>query len=139
MINYRILPNQRLIVICNWGDTSLEEIFKFSQKLLADPDYVADYDYIADNTHLHRHFTNNELRNLTNRRMIKKDRLPIKIAIIAPKDISFGIYRMYEMLGENDASIEVCVFRAISPAIVWLDRKEIDIESIIKDIMRTAK
>jgi hypothetical protein len=138
MFDYRILPEHRLIVICNWGETSLEEIIKRSQEMQADPDYSATFDVISDNTHLESQLTSEEIRRLSEHQPEAK-LFPGKVAIIAPADVTFGLSRMYQMLRCYDGPKEIRVFRDTNSALAWLEKTDIDVERISKEISGEIK
>ena len=135
MIKYRILPEQKLIAICNWGKTTVEEILKFSQDLQSNPDFSQSYDTILDNTRTETAFTSNEINKLSNPR-IDTGKQAGKVAIIAIADVTYGISRMYEILAEPKSPHTVSVFRDTDLALKWLDREGLDIESIMEEIKR---
>lgn len=53
---------------------------------------------------------------------------PPKIAVVAPKSLSFGLARMYQSYSES-VSWDFVVFRAIDAALAWLDVPEDIFES----------
>lgn len=135
MINYRILPENRLIVFSNWGVTSLEEIFDLSRNLWSDPEISESYDAILDNTHLEEPFTSKEIYKLIESRDALKWTTG-KLAVISPDDVVFGLSRMHEMMSENKSPSTIRVFRDKSSALKWLDREELDIEGVFEEIRR---
>jgi len=54
LIDYRILPEQKLVVFCNWGVTPVEEVLELRQALRSNSDFSPDYDAIVDSTLLDR-------------------------------------------------------------------------------------
>jgi len=135
VINYRILPENRLIVFSNWGVTSLEEIFDLSRNLWSDPEISESYDAILDNTHLEEPFTSKEIYKLIESRDALKWTTG-KLAVISPDDVVFGLSRMHEMMSENKSPSTIRVFRDKSSALKWLDREELDIEGVFEEIRR---
>ena len=135
MIKYRILPEHRLIAICNWGETSIEEINTFSLNLRSDPNYSYDHDAIVDNSLSTTTFSNNEIYMLAKYRKDPRA-VKIKIAIIAPTDLSYGISRMHGALSESENPYNINIFRDMNSAIEWLDRSELDIERIFEEIKK---
>lgn len=136
MINYRILPEQKLIAICNWGKTTVEEVLKFSQDLRSDPDFSQSYDTILDNTQIEDAFTSDDINKLSNPR-IETSEPAGKVAIIAPADITYGISRMHELVAATKSPQKLYVFRNTGPALKWLDREGLDIEHIFEEIKGT--
>jgi hypothetical protein len=138
MINYRILPEKKLIAICNWGKTTVEDIVKFSQDLRSDPGFSQSYDSIVDNTQLESIYTGDEIKKLSNPR-IDTSKSVGKVAIIAPADIIYGMSRMHELISETKSPHKIHVFRDTGSALKWLDREGLDIESIFEEIKGKIK
>jgi hypothetical protein len=139
VVHYRILPEQRLIVLCLWGVTPVEEVLKLSQNMRSNPDFSQSYDVIVDNTHLERQYTSEEIRRLAATRSKTKGSPPIKVATIAPADLAYGMSRMYQMIADDDENpVEMRVFRDTSSALTWLGRVGIEIECIFEEIREEA-
>jgi hypothetical protein len=134
MINYRILPEKRLIVLYNWGVTPVEEVLRFGQNLQADPAFSQGYDVIIDTTHLERQYTTEEIHRLSESRYNTSLSPSIKVATIAPADVTYGMSRMYQIITDHETHIETCVFRDTGSALKWLDREMFDIEKIFEKI-----
>lgn len=133
MIDYRILPEQKLIVICSWGKTSVEAVEKFRSKILSDPNFSNHYDAVVDSTDLRQEYSSEEIERISRPR-IDTSIFTGKIAAISPADITFGVSRMYEMVSEIQAPRNFYVFRDIPSALKWLERETFDIESVFKEI-----
>ena len=133
MIKYRILPEQKLIAICNWGKTSVEEILTFSQDLRNDPEFSQSYDTILDNTQTKIAFTSDEMTMLSNPRIDSNKRVG-RVAIIALADITYGLSRMHELYTKTKSPHKISVFRNTSSALKWLNKEGLDIENIFKEI-----
>ena len=135
MIDYRILPEHKLIAICNWGESSVEEITHFSLKLRCDPDFSQSFDAIVDTTDLQRHFSKDDIDELSNPRI--DINIPAgRLAVIASTDIMFGVSRMHELISETKSPLNINVFRDLWSALKWLDREDIDVENIFKAIKK---
>ena len=133
MIDYRILTEKTLIVICNWGETTVEDVVKFSQSLQSDADFSQNHDAIIDNTQLERQYTFDEVDALARPRI--DTRLSAgKVAIVASADITYGISRMYEMISATRNPQQIGVFRGTRSALNWLGREGLDIEGIFEEI-----
>lgn len=137
MINYRILPEQKLIVICNWGRTTKEDVMKMSLDLRNDTDFSQTYDAILDNSQLEWNFSRNDIEQLATPR-IDTDKPIGKIAIIAPADITFGMSRMHELMSEQQSPHKIYVARDSGAALQWLGRDGFDIESVF-EALRTER
>ncbi|WP_319523203.1 hypothetical protein [uncultured Desulfosarcina sp.] len=133
MLNYKILPEHRLVVVCDWAESSLNQIFELDQRLQSDPCFSKTYDAIMDASHLVRNYTRHEIENLAIRPAVSRPS-PIKIAIVAPTDLSFGMSRMYQILTGNDPMVDLRVFRDSCTAMKWLGREDLDIERMFQEI-----
>lgn len=138
MIHYRILPEENLIVICNWAYTSIEEAETFSKNLRSDPHFSSNYDAVVNNTHLKQKYTQDEIQKLSKPR-IDKNIHTGKIAIIAPSDIMFGLSRMHQTLSEVEMPYNLHVFRDTASAMKWLGKDGFDIENIFNEIIKDRK
>ena len=134
MINYRILPEYKLYVICIWGVTSVEQIQKQRQKIRSNLDLSQNYDTIIEVTHLKHQFKSEEFHSF-DRSTSDSFFSSKKLAIVASSDIAYGVNRMYEAISDSTSPLEISVFRNVSSALMWLGREGIDIESIFKEIM----
>lgn len=65
--------------------------------------------------------TSDDIRRIAarNKAQLKKSGVPYKAAFLAPRDIEFGLSRMYEMFIE-DAMVDNRVFRTLDEARRWL-------------------
>jgi len=135
MIKFRIIAEQKLIATCNWGQTSIEEIMTLRRNLRADPAFSHRYDAIVDSSQLESTFTRDEIENVVSTRLFDSGQPAGKIAVIAPSDLQFGISRMHESISEiYDAHLNICVFRDAASALKWLDRENLEIEIIFREI-----
>ncbi len=138
MIKYRILPEHKLVVYCNWGVTPMEDVLEMSRRLRTDPDYISSYDGIFDNTRLEHPYTSEEMRILAERRM-EKNPSNGRLAVISPDDVVYGMSRMHQLIGEGSFPVQINVFRDAKSALEWLNKTGIDIESILKEIREEKK
>lgn len=132
MIDYRIIPEKALIVIVNHEKLSFDELLAFREKLHSDPQYSEDYDVVNDTTNLTLQYATEEVN-----RMAMSDFPPIKIAIIAPSDLSFGMSRMWETKVDMNSNAEVNVFREIEAALDWLGKNFDDIHNLIEELRKS--
>lgn len=133
MIKYRILPEQKLIVMCIWGKTTVEEVLDFSRDLRSDPDFSQSHDAILDNTNIENAFSRDDIEILSIQR-VDTSKPSGRLAIIAPADITFGMSRMHEIVTESTIPYKIYVFRDAPSALKWLDREGLDVESVFKKI-----
>jgi hypothetical protein len=126
MITYRILPAQRLILVLNRGETLVEECMRLLKELRSDPDYSPIYNAMVDVSKLDRQYTSDEIRQMSAINLA-----PVKVAIVAPAEVSFGMSRMFELRTEDKRSAEFRVFRDRATALTWLGRSESDLKRIL--------
>jgi hypothetical protein len=135
MIRYRILPEQKLMVLCFWGTSTAEEILGVSEELRSDPMFSADYDALVDNTNVEHPPTGAELRILAEPRMFMM-REDAKLAVVAPAAATYGTSRMHQLLTEFRSPLRIEVFHDRPSALKWLDREGVDIERICQEMLR---
>jgi hypothetical protein len=138
MIKYRILPEQKLMVLCLWGTSTAADILSLSEALRRDPEFSEDYDALVDNTSVEHPPTGSELRMLAEPRMFMM-RPDAKLAVVAPADATYGTSRMHQLLTEFRSPMRIEVFRDRSSALKWLDREGLDIEQICEDMLREER
>ena len=135
MINYRILSEEKLIVICNWKETSVEEIEKFSQNLQSDPCFSQSFDTILDNSEHEQPYTSDEMHRLSKPR--SDVNFPAgRVAIVAPKDVEFGMSRMHKALSDDQTPHNINVFRDIDSALKWIERDSLNVAAIFEEIKK---
>lgn len=122
-ITYTIHPHLRLVVTRFTGHVSDEEFVELYQRMLHDDDYVLGTNELADL----RDTADLDLSALALRRVEEITRhryagsdASFRTAIIAPRDQSYGVGRMYEVFAEDGPeSVRVC--RSEAEALTWLD------------------
>ena len=131
MIAYRILPDQRLIVLSLWGATTAEEIIRLSEELRSDAAFSADYDALVDNTHLEHPCSSEELHLLAEPR-VPTVRPGARLAVVAPTDVTYGTSRMHQQLAEYRNPLRIEVFRDRSSALKWLGQENAGVEGTLE-------
>ncbi|WP_210395655.1 hypothetical protein [Motiliproteus sediminis] len=117
MIDYLILPEHRLIVVTNRDLVSIDDITRMRQRLHADSNYSPSYDVLNDSSRLNSQYSADEIFEFD-----ASELPPIKVAIVAPSDLNFGVARMWQQLTEDHRKAQVGVFRSSGEALVWLGR-----------------
>lgn len=69
MINYRMVPEHKLMVMCLWGTSTAGEILQVTEKLRSDTMFSAEYDAVVDSTNVEHTPTGVELRMLADPRI----------------------------------------------------------------------
>jgi hypothetical protein len=129
VIDYRILPEQALIVIVHHAKASFKELLAFRERLHSDPQYSPDHDVINDVTNLKSQYAAKDVRSMAMAGFPK-----MRIAIIAPSDISFGVSRMWATRVEGQSKVNVCVFRETQAAVDWLGKEGNDVVTLIEEL-----
>ena len=122
-ITYTIHPHLGLVVTRFTGRVSDEEFVELYQRMLYDDDYVLGTNELADL----RDTVDLDLSALALRRVeeITRQRYAgsdasFRTAIIAPRDQSYGVGRMYEVFAEEGPeNVRVC--RSEADGLAWLD------------------
>lgn len=135
MIRYRILPDQKLMVLCLWGNTAAEEILALSETLRSDPAFSQDYDALVDNTEVEHPPTGPELRMLAEPRMLVL-RADAKLAVVAPAPATYGTSRMHQLFSEFRSPLHIEIFHDRPSALEWLGREEVDIGAVCAELRR---
>lgn len=133
MIEYRILPQLSLVVVKARGVTDLSEILAMSEHLRSDPLFSSEYDALMDDSELMDPPTGDELRRLAEPR-VQPGRADVKLAVIAPADLTYGISRMHQMMAEAREPHEVQVFRDRRSALAWLEREDAEVEKVLDEM-----
>jgi hypothetical protein len=104
------------------GDLSIEDIQQAFAERTKHPDFKPGMSILWDLREGDAsRLTSNDIRRIagTNKARLRKKGVPYKVAFIAPRDIEYGLSRMYEMFA--DASLaENRVFRTLDEARRWL-------------------
>lgn len=101
------------------GGTDLIEYYR---RLRAHPNFRSNLNEIFDATQVEGvDVTAEDVRHLSSiTEAFTKHGVPVKVAIIAPGDVEFGMSRMYEMLQVQSINV-LKVFRERSAAEAWID------------------
>lgn len=123
MFDYRILPDQRLILIWNRGKISVESCIQEILTIRADPDNGQNFDVISDASGIETDLSTQEIQKIIQfLALLPREEVAPKNAIIAPTDRIYAISRMFEQLSEGFSPIKTGVFRDWASALSWLER-----------------
>ncbi|UCG85271.1 MAG: hypothetical protein JSW71_15210 [Gemmatimonadota bacterium] len=115
-------PNSGVIVHSVAGDTSLDELVRALERIVDHPLYQPGADALWDFSGAEvRNVDGKELRNLVRQvrqRLAGRD-TGYKVALVAPRDVDYGLARMYEAYA-SELPIELSVFRSSGDAWDWL-------------------
>lgn len=123
MIDYQILPQHRLIVVWTRGTTSVRECIEHTDKIQAEPDHSYEFDVISDVTDMLYDYSSQELEEIIEYTLsLPTGTHPIKTAIVAPTNRTYGTSRMFEQLADGVVPIHTAVFRDWESALAWLGK-----------------
>ncbi|KEJ96047.1 hypothetical protein SAMN05444149_102405 [Pseudosulfitobacter pseudonitzschiae] len=118
-----ILPEYRLIWQRYWGSLLRHEIFAARDLVQNAPDYDPSFDVLQD-------FRGTEENELTHSEVIllaeslKAQRqdigIPLRLALLAPDDLGFGMGRMFMTLVGDDPLILTATFRTLDEVVDFL-------------------
>jgi hypothetical protein len=123
-LNYRIDPKRRLVITRITGTLKDQEMFEYQHTVWSRPD-VAGFDELVDLSGvIHIMLPSIErVRDLAELASeMGRGAPPSKLAIAAPRDLEYGLSRMFEHHRENAGrdSRSVAVFRTVVEALEWL-------------------
>ncbi len=120
-IDYRIDPENKLVLVKGYGDFGFNDLQKFRAKLVKDPLFhegmkeLADYRAVEEH-----HFTREGFQQFIEQEKQFINLLrDYQIAIVTNSDLHYGFARMY-MAKMSDLIPKVRVFRDIEEAETWL-------------------
>ena len=132
MIKYRILPEDRLIVLCFWGEVDEEEVLALSSDLRNDPEFSTRYDALVDTSDLQHSVSSAEVRDLAEPRITMSANA--RLAVVAPADFSYGPSRMHQLLSEQRTPMHIEVFRERESAIAWLGKDGLNLQQLCDEL-----
>jgi hypothetical protein len=122
-VSYEIFKEMKLIVSHQTGHTDDDEIMRVYKAMYADPDFDPSYDKLIDLREadsrgrdpdvleIMAHFADEKYSEIQTKP---------KVAIIAPKDLTFGFGRMYDGMSAKTGE-DLQVFRTAADACNWLE------------------
>ncbi len=122
MISFHINSDERVFVSTWRGNISNEDLLECYRTLFDDKEYEPGYHEIADVTNGDlAAVTGNGLRALAGMisQKLGPNCPPFKTAIIAPRDLDYGMSRMYEVFS-SESPENVRVFRSKEEAMSWI-------------------
>ncbi len=121
-IEFRILGDARRILTRCFGHLEGVHLLEYYRSLTADPLYDPTFDELFDLSDVDEvDVTSNDLRKLSHAtRVGGRQGRGVRVAIVAPEDLEFGLSRMYEAFQAESAN-EMRVFRDPDEATKWID------------------
>ena len=115
--SYRIDKSLGLVFTTAQGVLTGQDILTHRQRLREDPDFDPGYNQLIDLRDVFEFpVSGAEMPRIVDHHLFNEKS---RRAIVAEKDIYFGMARMYEMYGEADPS-QIRVFRDMAEARRWL-------------------
>jgi hypothetical protein len=116
-VTYAIDPQRRLVVSEAAGIVTAEDFLEHGKRLAEDPAFDPAFDQILDLRNARQvEVPTAALKGMASLRLFGPGS---RRAIVAPRDLTFGLARMYESL-RADAPESMKTFRTIEEARVWL-------------------
>jgi hypothetical protein len=135
-ITYHILKDARLIISVHKGEVSNQEFLASYNTYLDDPEFDLEYSRLVDlrdaASQLRSAEALREVISLIRSKYGDKTEGP-KTAIVAQKDVSFGLARMFEGFSDRLPG-EIRVYRDIHKALEWLDVPFDDAKEIFEEL-----
>ena len=105
------------------GDTSPDDIEKSLQQVFSNPDWRKGESILYDNRRENpMQIKADGVKKIADIFIHFKDQLEgSKIALVMPKDIAFGLGRMWESHVSVAESIKTNIFRSIDKAVIWVE------------------
>jgi hypothetical protein len=110
------------LVIKVTGTVGREDILLSIDRFLNHPKFRQNINQLFDCTEGDLDFTTQDLESIASYFNTIADQLghDRKLAIVASRDLKFGMMRQYEAFFDSGPSINICVFRSLSDAREWL-------------------
>lgn len=122
-VDYEIQNDGAFVLARYWGAVSGLEVAEMFRRYQADPDFQIDRPHLADVsgvTESDAGFA--EVFSLFSMfaRFYATSDNPLRVAIYAPADLTFGIARIFQNLAEGSDRIETAIFKEMDEAHAWL-------------------
>ena len=127
-ITYHIREDRELIVLCHVGTITDRQMLESLHGLTQDPRFNPNYSKIFDLRQTDSEARTNEgiMQGAELLKKAHRQSTGAQIAVIAPKDLSYGLSRIFEgML--YDGNFEIKIFRSADAACDWLKLCEDDL------------
>jgi hypothetical protein len=108
------------------GDLGIDDVQQAFALRSSHPDYHPEMCVLWDLSQANAsRISTDEIRRLAqrNKSRVKKTGIGYKVAFVAPRDIEYGLSRMYEMFSD-ETPVENRVFRTIEEARLWLSPQQ---------------
>ena len=117
-VTYKIDKENRLVMTTAWGSLSYPDALAHKEKLLNDPNFDPTHSQIADFTQITEFaLSNEELRAFAEFEVFSPQS---RRAFITPRDLEYGMARMFATLRELRGEKGIGVFRTLEEALDWV-------------------
>jgi hypothetical protein len=134
-ITYRLRSDEKLVILVHRGIVTDEEFLSFYRTLYEENRFDNSLDLLVDLRQTESASRSagalSEFAEFIRNHFSSTTAGP-KVAVVAPKDISFGLARMYEAMS-GDVPFEFAVFRTSGEALSWLGMSESLIDDLDED------
>jgi len=134
-ITYRLKPDEKLLILTHRGIVTDDEFLSFYRTLYEDTRFDKSFDLLVDLQQTESSPRSaealTEFADFIRDQFLNTTASP-KVAVVAPKDISFGLARMYEAI-RGDVRYEFAVFRSTDAAMTWLGLPENLLDDLEQD------
>jgi len=126
-IRMTIEKDNQLIKTTASGRVTGEQLIAYYRQLRSHPDFRSNLNEIFDTTQIEAmDVTADDIHRLSSvTEQFTSRGNPVKVAIIAPADLPFGLSRMYEMLQSQSINI-LKVFRERPAAEAWISESSVE-------------
>ncbi len=123
-LNYNIFTTEKVVIVIGKGTVTEDDFIDQVTKQINDSDYRFEMNTIYDLRNCRYEGGHEKLKDLA-RKMVVSDiiKQPSKTAIIADRDLEYGLARVYSALAE-DSKVDYEVFRSCKDAMCWLELPE---------------
>lgn len=133
MVTYEILSDQSLTIVRYAGTITFDQIVSTQRAYFADPSYVVGTPELAifeDAEELDFDYQSINLLTTILTTAYKANGHTPTISILAPKDLPYGLSRVFQSVSEHRKSMNIMVHRTEKSALAWLGRNEASISEL---------
>ena len=110
-------------IIKTSGDTTPDDVEASLKQVFSSPYWTTGTHILYDNRlEILDHLSSDDVHKISLKFTQFNDKLEnSKISLVMPKDVAFGLARMWEFYTENTASFRTNVFRSMDNALKWIE------------------
>ncbi len=114
---------KRYFIVTTSGDTSPDDVENSLCQIFQRKEWCPGTNILYDNRQENLdQLSNNDVKVISQKfTQFNEKLINSKVALVMPKDLAFGIARMWEANTEYSASFATCVFRSIDEAYKWIE------------------